>query len=315
MDRSWMKAKRISDEYENGVEQFLQFTQLNAESLRGNYFCPCVKCLNGRRQSVDEIRSHLICYGIIPNYTKWIWHGELADIPTVSQSQAVHEDSGERIEEMIRDLGQETFEQAHAPLYDTIERDSNTPLYQGCTSFTRLSAVLALVNVTYADDVVRVSVDKVIEGDAEVPFPTSEIQYVRQALQTFIAWPTNLVKKVSHEESDTSPKKLPETDERGTNDFDHDPLRQLIKSLYFMYDTPVELKWDGSKFGLSNCININFYVYFIKAGFWMSGAQLWVMLPCMDSLSHNRYTMQRIDVLNVSITYKHGSRNRNERCT
>ena len=92
-----MKAKRISEEYENGVEQFLQFTQLNAESLRGNYFCPCVKCLNGRRQSVDEIRSHLICYGIIPNYTKWIWHGESADIPTVSQSQAVHEDSGERI--------------------------------------------------------------------------------------------------------------------------------------------------------------------------------------------------------------------------
>ncbi|KAG5035396.1 hypothetical protein JHK87_010306 [Glycine soja] len=315
MDQSWMKAKRISDEYENGVEQFLQFTQLNAESLRGNYFCPCVKCLNGRRQSVDEIRSHLICYGIIPNYTKWIWHGESADIPTVSQSQRVHEDSGERIEEMIRDLGQETFEQAHAPLYDTIERDSNTPLYQGCTSFTRLSAVLALVNVTYADDVVRVSVDKVIEGDAEVPFPTSEIQYVRQALQTFIAWPTNLVKKVSHEESDTSPKKLPEIDERGTNDFDHDPLRQLIKSLYFMYDTPVELKWDGSKFGLSNVDQYQFYVYFIKAGFWMSEAQLWVMLPCMDSLSHNRYTMQRIDVMNVSITYKHGSRNRNERCT
>ena len=87
MDRSWMKAKRISDEYENRVEQFLQFTQLNAESLRDNYFFPCVKCLNGRRQSVDEIRSHLICYDIIPNYTKWIWHGESADIPTVSQSQ------------------------------------------------------------------------------------------------------------------------------------------------------------------------------------------------------------------------------------
>jgi len=37
-------------------------------------------------------------------------------------------------------------------------------------------------NVTYAYDVVRVSVDKVIEGDTKVPFPTSEIQYVRQAL-------------------------------------------------------------------------------------------------------------------------------------
>ncbi|KAG4996941.1 hypothetical protein JHK85_028380 [Glycine max] len=53
-------------------------------------------------------------------------------------------------------------------------------------------------------------------------------------------------------ESHTSPKKLPEIDERGTNDFEDDPLRQLIKSLYYMYDTPVELKWDGRKFGLPN---------------------------------------------------------------
>ena len=147
MDRSWMKEKRISDEYENEVEQFLQFTQLNAESLRDNYLCPCVKCLNGRRQSINEIWSHLICYGIIPNYIKWIWHGELLDIPIASQYQAVHEDSGEGIEDMIRDLGKDTFEQAHAPLYDNIERDSKTPLYSGCTTFTRLSAVLALVNL------------------------------------------------------------------------------------------------------------------------------------------------------------------------
>ena len=53
--------------------------------------------------------------------------------------------------------------------------------------------------LAYEDDVVRVSIDKVIEGEAEVPFPTSEIKYVRQALNTFIAWPTPLVKLVSYE--------------------------------------------------------------------------------------------------------------------
>ena len=35
MDRSWMQASHTSDEYENGVEQFLQFAELNAPSLRG----------------------------------------------------------------------------------------------------------------------------------------------------------------------------------------------------------------------------------------------------------------------------------------
>ena len=33
-----MKASRISDEYENGVEQFLQFIKCNVESLGENIF-------------------------------------------------------------------------------------------------------------------------------------------------------------------------------------------------------------------------------------------------------------------------------------
>ncbi|RZB86713.1 Ornithine aminotransferase, mitochondrial [Glycine soja] len=85
-------------------------------------------------------------------------------------------------------------------------------------------------------------------------------------------------------ESDTSPKKLHETDERGTNDFNHDPLHQLIKSLYFMYDTPVELKWDGSKFELSN-VDASFFLTFsdvneIVAGYKclnISILQLWML--------------------------------------
>jgi len=44
-------------------------------------------------------------------------------------------------------------------------------------------------SVAYAYDIVRVSVDKVIDGDAQVLFLTSEIQYISQALDTFIAWP------------------------------------------------------------------------------------------------------------------------------
>ncbi|XP_028236830.1 uncharacterized protein LOC114416159 [Glycine soja] len=147
MDRSWMKASRITDEYRNGVEQFLQFTEMNAPSLRGKYFCPYVKCENGRHQSINEIRSHLICHGIILNYTKWIWHGELPHKPSVSHSESVDVDIGNRIEDMICDLGQDGFQQAHAPLYDKIENDSKQPLYSGCTAFTRLSAVLALVNL------------------------------------------------------------------------------------------------------------------------------------------------------------------------
>ncbi|XP_014631515.1 uncharacterized protein [Glycine max] len=147
MDRSWMNASRITEEYENGVEEFLQFAQSKAEPMWGKFFCPCVKCGNGRRQTIDDIRTHLICEGIIRSYTKWIWHGESLDTADMSQPDDVTAASGNPIEDMLRDLGQEGFEEAHATLYDNIEVDSKMPLYSGCTSFTKLSAVLALVNL------------------------------------------------------------------------------------------------------------------------------------------------------------------------
>jgi len=72
-----------------------------------------------------------------------------------------------------------------------------------CTHLVALGKIYegrsTIHNVPYADDVVTVSVEKVYDGDAQVPLPTSEIQYVRQALDTFIAWLTHLVKLVSHE--------------------------------------------------------------------------------------------------------------------
>ena len=59
-------------------------------------------------------------------------------MPTVSRVEPVDEDIGDHIEDMIRDLGQDNFQQAHAPLYEKIESDSKKSLYSGCTSFTRL---------------------------------------------------------------------------------------------------------------------------------------------------------------------------------
>jgi len=36
---------------------------------------------------------------------------------------------------------------AHEPYYEELQTDSNLPLYLGCTTYTRLSAVLTLVNL------------------------------------------------------------------------------------------------------------------------------------------------------------------------
>ena len=47
---------------------------------------------------------------------------------TVPLTEAVDVQIGDRIEDMIRDLGQEGFRQAHAPLYEKLEIDCKKPL-------------------------------------------------------------------------------------------------------------------------------------------------------------------------------------------
>jgi len=47
------------------------------------------------------------------------------------------------------------------------------------------------------EDLSRVVVEKVKVADAGVPEPTSKIRFVGQALCTFIAWPTYLLKVIS----------------------------------------------------------------------------------------------------------------------
>jgi len=147
MDRTWIKALRISDEYEKGVEDFLAFAKQNAPTLGRNYFCPCVNCVNGRRHSVNEIRTHLICDGFSWSYTNWIWHSELQEIQTAPATEAVDVQTGERMEDMLRDLGAEGYLKAQGPYYDDLKTGSKVLLYLGCATFSRLSVVLALVNV------------------------------------------------------------------------------------------------------------------------------------------------------------------------
>ena len=49
MDQNSINSIRISDEYERGVEEFIQFVQRNNSGHDGaKIMCLCVNCLNGR---------------------------------------------------------------------------------------------------------------------------------------------------------------------------------------------------------------------------------------------------------------------------
>jgi len=68
MDQNWTNFVRISDEYERGVEEFIQFVQRNANNNGHDgvkFRCSCVNCLNERRLDVYKIREHLLCDGFL----------------------------------------------------------------------------------------------------------------------------------------------------------------------------------------------------------------------------------------------------------
>ena len=63
MGHSWMNALRTSEEYEKGVEEFIEFARRNAPMKNRKYFCPCVNCSNESRWDVDVIRDYLLWDG------------------------------------------------------------------------------------------------------------------------------------------------------------------------------------------------------------------------------------------------------------
>ncbi|KAH1228809.1 hypothetical protein GmHk_10G028733 [Glycine max] len=136
--------------------------------------------------------------------------------------------------------------------------------------------------------IVLVALGKIYKGG--IAFTTWLMPMMWQALQAFIAWPTNLVKLVSEEESHISPKKLHEPVQRANNVSKHDPLRQLIKSLYDIYEKPVELMWDATKFGIPN-VDASFFLTYSDVNEIITGdkffniaiLQLWMMF--MDEWS------------------------------
>lgn len=63
-----MKNDRLSNEYLEGVEQFLNFAILKA-SRDGKILCLCVKCVIAYWKNRSDVHDDLVCKGFISNYS------------------------------------------------------------------------------------------------------------------------------------------------------------------------------------------------------------------------------------------------------
>ena len=153
MDRSWMCMDRRTLAYEKGIEDFLLFAKSNIPNFQGLLRCPCLKCGNCKVCAMNEVREHLYFNGIDKSYKRWIWHGEVSrDDTYVGPSNEpffdMH-DEDDRVVEMVRDA-EDGFVGRHQTFEKLLE-DAEIPLYDGCTKFTKLSALVRLFNLKAAN--------------------------------------------------------------------------------------------------------------------------------------------------------------------
>lgn len=128
------------------VWEVLEFVEQKLPRNNGVFYYSCVKCGNIKKWSKEDILHHLCYDGICKNYTAWVWHGEVDKHQNAtSQMDEVDEYMDDRLEDMIRDIGDACFIKYH--IYDTLCSDDNAPLYMGCTCSTWFYALLKLFNL------------------------------------------------------------------------------------------------------------------------------------------------------------------------
>jgi len=157
-----MNERRISEKYEKGFSDFLQYAQEHTIFVNGTYFCPYVRCLNQIRHDLGTICDHLFIFGIMRSYTLWTWHGEVLDKPMTSRGRNyVDQWMGDHLEDMVRDVGEENFEKAH--LFNSLKSDSEEDLYPRCANFTRLLTTLKLFSLKVRNGWTDKSFTKLLE--------------------------------------------------------------------------------------------------------------------------------------------------------
>ncbi|KAL5129441.1 hypothetical protein HKD37_U058484 [Glycine soja] len=94
---------------------------------------------------------------------------------------------------------------------------------------------------------VKVSVDEVKDADVVVPVPTAEVSLVGQALHTFLAWPTHLIKSLSNQVAMSPPKPPLKPDPEVDN-----PLYLMTLTIPELFLRPYQVRWDATVFGVVN---------------------------------------------------------------
>jgi len=193
-DRSWMyrdspQGLRRMD-YCNGVQGFINFvTSIPINFTGGGIRCPCRKCENKKYLHPDVVMMHLLHKGFMENYQCWYAHEEVfvseserrmeeTVVGSISSANNVHEAANDNtnpyrnmvIDAMRMNQGngsqfpiiEEELNADAARFFDLL-KDSDEPLWDGCTNHSKLSAVAQVFTIKSDHGLSEAGYDKIIE--------------------------------------------------------------------------------------------------------------------------------------------------------
>ncbi|KAL5179798.1 hypothetical protein HKD37_01G001038 [Glycine soja] len=133
-------------------------------------------------------------------------------------------------------------------------------------------------NIPLLHGQVKVGVEEVKDAEAPIPVPTDEVKLVEQTLNTFLAWPTHLMKPVS-------PAKPPDR-------LDHkvdDPLYLMTLTIPQLFLKSLQVMWDATVFGHEDLSEIAHGGQCLS----ISVIQLWTLLLTETSIRAGNFDVYR----------------------
>ena len=164
INKLWMQKSRVSQEYDNGVLEFLDIAFINAPGS-DKLPCPCVRCNKCLMQNRHVMHNHLQNHGIVRNYVRWVMHGEyefnestyddeFEDSPHDDMHGLLHDafqmpKTSNVLEENEISLIETGLEEPNdeATKFYSFLKDAEKELYPGCTKFTKLAFVIRLIHI------------------------------------------------------------------------------------------------------------------------------------------------------------------------
>ena len=148
-NREWMSKDRRLVEYDEGDENFINFTlahSINHTSIK----CPCLHCGSMLCQTPQVIRKHLFLNGIDLSYQVWYWYGEkgpsggLSNVSQQCYRKCKHNDVVDTID--MVNAAQVNY-MNDPQVFGRLLEYAKKSLYHGYMKYTKLSTLVKLYNL------------------------------------------------------------------------------------------------------------------------------------------------------------------------